>query len=338
MADVFVIEEATGSDRRRVELREYDLPHGRPRKGAAFELGGPVENNKIWLDGRSDPIIHTHQPRNRPLVIKGHFRDHLWAIEGHARAMMSRLEEMKFRARELTITWENIQLRVFLEETKFGVESINDITYELNFTVIIGASSEQRQRKNEDIEAPVDLVALARARVAQMRAEADAAFLADMILLNLTTAFDAADEAMAAAEQAAQQFEDAGDRVASIPLELVARCDQVKARMDDLRQIVLTTVDDVAIDVINVASLAGWWMLRDDLMVVCTEVDDAMRALQLTARRSLTKAARTYTVKVGDTLESIARDLLGNPARASDIGLQPHDLQPGRTIHLPEAA
>src|SRR5438105_15650395 len=100
----FVIEDVYNKDFR-LELTKFDLPHGRARKEAAFELGGPVEHDKVWLDGRSGPVINVHQARNRPLTIKGHFRDHLWGADGHARRMVQELEAFRFRCRELLLTW-----------------------------------------------------------------------------------------------------------------------------------------------------------------------------------------------------------------------------------------
>jgi len=203
----FIIRDAV-NQKIEVKLDSVDLPHGRPRREAAFELGGEVNVDEVWLDGRSDPVIHVHQPRNRPLVVKGHFRDHLVGASGHARDMVRALNGFLFRAREVLCIWGDFRWRAFLKEAKFPVESAHEITYELTFTVLEGPFGAQAFKPAEIARgSPGDDTNLALARARDLRAMFDRDVLQPMIAANVYAAIDAVDMALSATVIEAQRFE-----------------------------------------------------------------------------------------------------------------------------------
>lgn len=340
----FIITDATNKS---LELRlvDFDLPHGRARREAAFELGGEVNADEVWLDGRSDPVIHVHQPRNRPLVIKGHFRDHLVGVEGHALDMAKAAEDFKFRCREVLLTWDRLRWRAFLRETKYGLEDISNITFELTFTVIEGPLGAQAFKPVEHRESPGDDTNLALARARELRAKMDRESMQDLIVANIHAVLDAVDTALSSTVIEAQRFEEVAVSRPTQPRNLIARCQETQARLADMVSVVSVnqlTGDplDAELEVlerVTASSLYRWWAFRDDVVYAATEIGDVMRQVQATARRRMQKADRLYLVKTGDTLESIAMARLGSPGRAGDLGIQSQALLPGRFIRIPEA-
>jgi response regulator of citrate/malate metabolism len=157
----------------------------------------------------------------------------------------------------------------------------------------------------------------------------------------IADAIDAVDSALAATVIEAQRFEQVTANQVTQPRNLIARCQETQARLGDLTAVVTThspepLTEADALEVVTAASLYRWWAFRDDAVYACTEIADVMRQVQATARRRLQKADRLYMVKTGDTLESIALARLGSIARASEFGLLPQQLLPGRFIRIPK--
>src|SRR5262245_20561896 len=92
-----------------IELKGDDLPYGRMRELVAFESGGEVKiaDNGIYMPGNTRPVLQVMQITQRPMVLKGAFRDHLFGVVGHARSMRARFEQLRYRANPVRITWES---------------------------------------------------------------------------------------------------------------------------------------------------------------------------------------------------------------------------------------
>jgi hypothetical protein len=186
MADdlgTFVIEEDIATDPQRVELSGPDLPHALPRSMPGFESGGSVEKDVIRLPGKKRPIYQVRQPIQRPMVIKGAFRDHLYVQAGgatgvpHARAMRDLIEAIRLRCNPVKITWSGETRRGLLDDAKFGEESDSEISYEITFEISEGPQPLNVDQPREQRQDTSDLAAQMRAIVA-----ADRAALAEHLL------------------------------------------------------------------------------------------------------------------------------------------------------------
>ncbi len=348
MPDVVVIQEDVPSGLR-VELRDADTPHARPRATPAFESGGPVEREKIYLPGRTRPILQIQQPRERDLVIKGAFRDHLHAQDGgtdarHAKQMRDRLETIRRRCNVVLVTWDGEQRVCFLAETKFGEESAFEKTYELTFDVLDagapGADVAAAARRAPGTEA--DLATQARALVAELRANlarARAALAARQLVDQLENGLDLADAALGDLQTAAEALQGADPKNVFAAVaratgagrlaHTAATAVQLVARATGAASAVPTNDPDFVV---------AWWQLQfgvDDTMNIVIDLVRECRAQALARAR---QATRLYLVQPGDTLETIARNALGSAARAGELGLRPEDLVPGTYVRIPEAA
>lgn len=358
MADTFTIEEAAGADRIKVVLQDHDMPFGRPRRSDAFELGGPVNREKIYLDGRPEPIIHARQAQEAPIVIRGHLRDRFTGQPGDAYATVKQLERIRHRMRLLKLTWWEMTWTAFMAEAKLPVQGTSDFTYEIHFDILSGPSTEPADNPDRMFgpqAAPADLSAQIRDMLIADRLKMAALFLSRTMLDPLSAAYDALDRALSTVEDAAAAFETAKAVANAESQRLIGKCEETKKRCDDLQ----TAMDDVtstdssssadgaatgtasALQSSLTSSTAGaeaaYWAWLCQAIINLQTTRDTMRTLQLTARRRINSTTRLYVVADGDTLEKIAIQQLGSASRANDLGLRPADLKTGRVIRIPLA-
>lgn len=333
---VFVIEQRTGSDRKRIELADHDLPFGRPRKGAAFDLGGDVETNDVKLDGRTSPIIHTRYEDFHPTVVKGHLRDHFSGIQGAAHSTRRELERLKSRKGLVTLSIGKLTWVAFFKGAKFGYEGENDLTYELTFRVVEGPQSKAQTFTDPVVLAPVDLVANARAALAIDRAAFLAISLSRIAATQIFLAFDNLDSGLDQAESAARDLEnDASTATASA---MSARCQDAKAKCDALLAAAQAYAAADAVPRPTAAAMGAYQQQQANACQGALETRAALQRLQISSRQIVVRGKRLYRVVAGDTLESIAMDKLGSKARAGEIGYRQPDLKPDRFILIPAAS
>lgn len=338
MADplIFVIEEASGTSPIRVELQDHDLPFGRPRRGGAFDMGGPVNIEDILLDGRSTPIIHTKQADQHPTVIKGHLRDHFTGIKGHAQAVRSDIEKIRSRMRPLKLSISNLTWTAFLRESKFPYEGDNDLTYELTFRVLKGVGVQTKSASDDPMAlAPADLMATARALLVADQAAFLALSLSRVARTQLALAFDNAARAANAARNAAQDFENAGKQASREANNMIARCQDVKSKCDALISVVQALSPATGLTQQAAGSVSTFTLRQIATVADAADVKATMRTLQLTARQRIRKTSKLYQIAADDTIESIATSQLGSASRSAELGLRTNDLIPGKYIRIP---
>src|SRR5258707_10535719 len=151
----------------RVVLRDSDGPFGYPRQVTAFERGGEVAHQAIYLPGRRAPIYQVQQARQRDLQFHGQFRDHLRASDlgtadvTHARDMERQIEAIRRRANPLTVTWSDQSWSCLLKEALFAHEGDHDIQWTLTFAVASTADDPaEAPPATTATQAPVDAAAL----------------------------------------------------------------------------------------------------------------------------------------------------------------------------------
>jgi nucleoid-associated protein YgaU len=358
MADQFIIEEQTGSDPIKVVLEKHELPFGRPRRGAAFELGGPVNHEAIFLDGRIPPIIHAKQPGFHPVVIKGHFRDRFDANPGQAWGFVQQLERMRQRMRPLKLTWWQLTWMAFMDDGKFPVEGSSDFTYEMKFRILVGPGTQQNSDASDRkllgmTASPADLTAQVRAMLAEDRVRMIGFVLMHTAATALDAAFANVDAALSNVEDAAAAFENAPARADAEAKGLIGKAEEAKQRCDDIQTIAdsfsATATANALSDVANSSAAAlgtvlttstadaqnAYWAWLTQTILDMDTTRDALRTMQFTARQRINAASRIYVVADGDTLERIAEVTLGSATRAHELGYRPTDIKSGKKLRIP---
>lgn len=169
---VFVIEEFTGSDRRRVEFAGPDAPHGAPRERAGWEEGVEINRTVTYYVGNRAPTYHVKQAVWPARTIEGQFRDHLWGVPGHARLMRDRLIEVALRARIVRCTWGGESFTGLMQKPRFPVEGEYDITYSITFDVATVSgfepADEEQRRLTLRARADSDMIATLASASAQL--------------------------------------------------------------------------------------------------------------------------------------------------------------------------
>lgn len=332
-----------------VELRDSDLPFGRPREITAFDLGGELKTERIYLPGRSTPIYQTQQPRLRDLVVRGAFRDHLKSQDtgtsqvGHARAQRRLIEQIRRNANLLVISWGEESWNGLLVDAKYGIEGHHDSTYELTFAIgsTIG-EGQATEQTSEQVATPIDIAALVQRDLAAARAQLAALALRASVLQTMSTILNAVD----AAQQAARDLTEAVTTSATVSRAAAnaaaARVDGAgRATQDAARAIIKLLSGTKTLAIVpdgDPGTTLSWLSASTAVLIAADSAIDRARSLRASARSSVTKAARVYVVRSGDTLESIARSELGDASRAGELGVRSDELRPGLSIRIPEIA
>lgn len=357
MADQFIIEEAEGPDPITVTLEKHEMPFGRPRRGAAFDLGGPVNHDEIWLDGRTTPIIHAKQAQFHPIILKGHFRDRFKENDGDAWAFVQKLESIRGRMRPLKLSWWNLTWKAFMADGKFPVEGTSDFTYEMHFKILEGPGAQQKEKDPDALlqmtSAPSDLAAQVQQMLSADRLKIIGFFVLHTAANAINSAFDNVDAAMTNLQDAAAAFENApasanaeAQALISKATEASNRCSDLSTALDNLNAPSLSAGADgiapsgpaapggVLADTSATSQNAYWAWLTATWIDILT-AQDALRTMRFTARQRINKATQIYIVADGDTLESIAEAKLGSASQAQLLGYKPGDLKRGRQIRIP---
>lgn len=357
MSDTFTIEEIVSSgDGLRVVLAGTDAPYGRPRDMAALESGGPVEHEEIYFPGRKKPIYQIKQARQRPLVIKGAFRDHLAvSFDGvevgtqHARSMRDQLEAIRERCNPLRLTWasddgDGQERQGILSESSFGEETSSQITYELTFKIAIGVAG---NTSNGNSKAPTrqdtsDTSSQSENLASTQMQKASLLSLnfpvSQPVVQSLISSISTTQSALGNSTVAALSFERApsASRASAAQKLLGAAKSAVLSVLDTLRFYQETTVDMMVPTGDPVAQIA-WWNVQygglDDWLAILNQ----MRNVAAEARKQIYRTERLYLIRQGDTLESIARQTLGDASRAGQLGVRQDQLIPGLLLRIPQA-
>jgi hypothetical protein len=328
-----------------VVLQGSDLPHAWPREKAAFESGGEVGREVIWIAGRNEPIIQVQQAKERPLVLTGAFRTHQHAQDGgsdtnHARSMRDALEEIRYRCNPLTLTWGDQQRACFLAESKFGEEGEHHITYELTFDTIRGVDRPERNAPQEEIsEQPSALAETLAQEITERQAEWEA--LRSMaVSRDVINAVQSGLSSLSSATVSTQGTAERMQAMTGTDKAVAARrvqsaADGAITAAKETASLVSKVTLDEAVPSGDPSATAGLWQAQLRTMITMLNAADQMRSMKLAARRKIQAGTRLYQVRSGDTLESIARQALGDAGRAGQLGLRPDQLKPGKLIRIP---
>jgi nucleoid-associated protein YgaU len=340
-ANTFTIEEvesADGGAPLRVVLKGRDAPLGGRGSGAAFEDSVQVRQNETYYPGQDTPSRQVMGVKHGPWNIKGNLQDR--GVPGRAFAVAASLKQLAVRKRRLRISWGPLQVFGLADEVKISPEGARDYNYDVTLHIdgpelpsaalVVAAASDTTPDTLGRDAAAARLIALdpIDAAVGGLSAS-EALGIAEGRLVYLT----ALDALMGAVEglsggMALSPFESGRVEAAALT------CAAVSPRFATL----LTAVPPPA--------LRGWraavdWQRAslDAAEGAWTASDTALSTQERLARLTRGEAESTVTVTDGDTLESIARDRLGDERRASEIArrnsLTGHRLTGGQRLTLP---
>lgn len=340
----FVIEEVDspdGLDPIVVALAGRDAPVGGRGSGGAFEIAPETRTAEFYYPGQDTPTRHVQGIKYAPLTIKGNLQDR-YARAGHARAVAEQMELVVRRKRALRLAWGSWVYRGLSDKLQLSPETLGDINYEWTFHI---DGPDERTGVTVAGPPPASPPDLGRVGVAQRAIVSD----------KTNEAADLLDAASAAI-------------LTEVALAVVTAIDALTAAFEALSGTVVYSDTDLA----RVLDLAGSVMLTAGRLATITgalPVPGAGRAEDAAAwsgaRAEILEAAwaleaeafatgarleaqlrgapeEVYVARDGDTLESVARERLGDEGRAGDIarmnGLAGFRLAAGQRLLIPARA
>jgi len=352
--DIFIIQEAIPNGKR-IELLDTDMPFGRPREVAAFQSGGEltIAQNGIYNPGSDRPVIQIMQPRERPLIIKGAFRDRIYrgpggfAAQGdasnHARFMRDAIEEIRRRGNYLNITWRNDTRQGVLVETTFSEEGKNDIAYELKFFITTPANAPgiTQAAGMVPVASLQDLEAKMASDVSQLRAKMLTLYISAIISTAISSSWDALSaslDVVGITTTALEKASSSPQRLMYKVNAVVASATSVQTQINNFKLILDATRADAAMITGSADAYVLFWQSVYTTEAMLDQLQYAMWVMKSQAYAMLRSSTRLYRVQPFDTLESIAQSQLGSSARSQDLGVRQDQLVVGNYIRIPQAS
>ena len=333
MSEQIIIEELNVPSPLRLVLEETNLPYAQELEKEAFSSGGKLIKERIDLPGAQKPIIHMLTAPERPITIDGAFRDWQWAQTGHARTQKALCERIKKRGNELKIVIFGEEYTGILDETKFGEESERSITYELTFEIFTAPN--QADTRLVETTSPVDQATSIADVIKVRQAETQKLKLNKTAQSTLQTSLNTVLVAMGDVQREVSALgKTVGDVAGPVRRVMsMARTaqDAVLSAQTAFRQVSVER-DMIRRDASNIAS---FWQCQFGADVEFTNALAGLQAIRRGARSRLINSTRLYRVRSGDTLESIARHMLGNVGRVNELGVRADQLVPGALIRIP---
>ena len=332
------VDSADGGAPLRVVLKGKDAPLGGRGSGGAFDLVVEVRQNAFYYPGQDTPSRQVSGVKYQPLTIRGNLQDR--GVVGRARELGERLQRLATRKRRLRITWGPWAYFGLMDSVKLSPEGLRDVNYECTV----------------HIDGP-DLPNTALAVAIPVETTPDDLGAAATDGMEATKAVDdAAKGALLSSEKYAlavtqETYLDAGAALGTLLAGLsgaVAITDAEAGRVTAAGRaasrealgyaLAVTAVPvpahrgwerAVAWQRASVAAAEGAWDVSDAAVTAAERLDRITRG----------EVERRYDVRDGDTLESIARDELGDALRAGEIArrnnLPGHRVQAGQRLFLP---
>ena len=346
-----VIEEVGVTDPIKITLTGDDLPKGGQRDEALWQEGGDVKVGSdpkgVWLPGRKKPIFFALYADETQRKIKGRLGDHFHGVDGYADGIKNQCERLRKRMNIVRVTWAGREFRGMLVNATWDIEGPHDLTYELTFSVgevAEGGSPERLRAKDPNDTADSNMVTQLRADLEARRAEVLALSLQQQVVVQLTTAFTQLDSVMADAESALRIVEAGTLGKANRIMQSINRAiSSAGAVQDQAKRLADYFKDKSPSDLLDASAVnkLGASMRTEavsrDTVEATKAIRDAMRSARVQQTALLRKSSRIYVVQEGDTAATIAQMVLGNRARAEELGVTQRDLVPGRKLRLPEA-
>lgn len=335
MPSPVILEEVSAAPLRLV-LAGTDLPTAKPREHAAWESGGEYRHSRVDLDGASEPFVQQHGATDRDIVFSGAFRDHLHARAGHARAQRDLIERIRARGRQLRLTWDGDERLCLLTATTFGEESKHEITYQLTLLVLRAPARARSPARRAAVSS--DRLGRAAPSIEERANAIGALPLRRSALDSMRAALTTVQAAMTRAQNAVRDAEAAVRQAAVYVRRAIGVVQSAQQTIRSAIATVRTAQREAVLIEQQTTAIIGWARWQFDTLAFLDELGADLWQATRDLRVRLAAATRLYTVRAGDTLESIARTQLGSAARAGELGVRADQLVPGLVIRIPADA
>lgn len=339
--NTFTIEEldsADGGPAQRVVLRGRDAPLGGRGSGGAFEHSTEVRQSEFYYPGQDVPTRQVMGVKRGPWSVNGNLQDR--GVPGRAAGVAAALHQLAKRHRRVRISWGPLSMVGLVDKVTTKPEGLRDYNYELSL----------------HIDGPdLPSAGLVVAQPAATTPDDLGRDVAAALLIGDKPVDDAAG-ALAASEAAG---------IAEARLAYVTASDALLGALDGLSGAVALTpsesgrVEAAAVTcartsaayAVLVASVPaprtlGWsaaiaWQRAsvDAAEGAWIAAATAVETEERLARLARGDAESTVYARDGETLESVARDRLGDELRAAEIArrnaLAGHRLDAGTRLILP---
>lgn len=340
--NTFTLEEVDSPDGGaplRVVLKGRDAPLGGRGSGGAFDLEVELRQSEFYYPGQDTPSRQVMGVKYAPVVVRGNLQDR--GVVGRAHDVATALQRLATRKRRLRLSWGPLSLYGLADKVKISPEGLRDYNYEVSIHI-------------DGPELPS--TALLVAQPAETTPDDLAADVATSMGLAGPELDDTAARALAASEAAglaearlayilaSQALLDAAD----VLTDGVSLTDPETGRIESLAVSLASIAPPFALSLtcVPAPALRGWqtavrWQ-RESLDAsegAWTAADTAVATEERLSRLSRGTAEATVYVRDGETLESVARDRLGDERRAAEIarrnGLRGWRLDAGQRLVLP---
>lgn len=339
--NTFTIEEldsADGGAPLRVVLKGRDAPLGGRGSGGAFEHSTEVRQSEFYYPGQDTPTRQVMGVKRGPWAVNGNLQDR--GVVGRAAGVAAALHQLAERHRRVRISWGPLSMVGLVDKVTTKPEGLRDYNYDVSLHI-----------DGPDLPSAGLVVAQPAATTPDDlgRDTAAALTLAGDDLDAAATAL-AASEAVGIAEArlayilASQALLDAVDELSAGVALSPAESGRIEAAAITCASISPTFAR--LLTAVPPPALRGWqgaveWQRAslDAAEGAWTASDTAVATQERLARLTRGDAESTVYVRDGETLESIARDRLGDERRALEIArrnaLTGHRVDAGQRLTLP---
>jgi len=343
----FIIEEIGVANPVRVLLADEDLPFGRARDFAAFESGGEIRlgnDDGVRLPG-GRVVFHVMYAKERPLILKGAFRDSLLGSDGHARRYRDNVDLIRKRANLVRVTWASESRTGLLQDAKFGEEDEHNITYELKFIISDGAGTSPPASDEMSLPdvSPLALIAQMIADFAMIKAIDVSVAVASQVALTVKALEYACEQRMNDTATYVASLDAPQDTSQAALREAAQRCQssasQAQTSIAALSTYIsgLTLATAISSPSPSADDAIAFATYQNTSRTTCDSALDTFRVISIKAATLAGTSTRLYQIQTGDTLESIAQSQLGSRGRASEIMLPGPAPVAGSWIGIPGA-
>lgn len=336
----FIFQQLSGPQKR-LELADYDAPFGRPRKDPVVRDGVELRRSINYYPGNDvEPTVHIFGDKYLPWELNGRFRDRSpTGGLGHALAKKAEVKQFTRDKQRVRITWDDV-LSVVGLITKFdpGTEGKGEIEWKMTIDVYSDDLADKTPKAPPTPEL-ADYLSQILAWMTQLP-EPRAIKLHGSL-------FGALDQMVSTVTGAVGKLTDVANDVSNFKKSTIGELNRLSSVVTSVSTAAATFRDAFT----SIGPDAALVFQRADdnakLLTTQTSVEEQIRntmsiCAQLQRAIAIARAGThrtTYTVKTGDTWESIAVQMYNAPGRAVDLQVVNNQIggQPrrGSTIRIP---
>lgn len=321
------------NQKRSVTLDGWSAPFGRPRHGEIINAGQKVRETITYYPGSSAPTVHTFGLEPKPFQLHGRWMDFAIGSLGGARALARSMKSLQSDQLEVQASWGDVlAYTIFIHDLNLKYESEAEIDWSLEAHVLIDEQAPVISAP-APVQSPSDLAnqlnaALSGANLVSLPTAIRA--LQGQIANDLTTLLDNVTAPIATLTDTCFAIQDFTTASLTDVGQILASCSLIEASYLSVRDSTDLMVSQIGNQsVATIVEPSGLYTGQDAILAATSKADsDAdianilllVQALQDQATAGLSgRASTAYTVRLGDSWESIATLTLGSPSGANAI-------------------